>query len=120
MDNLTARKADHEKFAGLGIQLLGISADNPFSQKALADSLKLPYPLLSDFFGLEVTKRYGVLRAKAAGKDDYPEWVGRVPKRSFFLIDRQGIVRGRWTGEDMSVFPNDVLLKAAREMAAKN
>ena len=42
MDNLTARKAEHEKFAGLGIQILGISADNPFSQKALADSLSCP------------------------------------------------------------------------------
>jgi glutaredoxin-dependent peroxiredoxin len=119
MDNLTARKADYEKFAGLGIQILGISADNPFSQKALADSLKLPYPLLSDL-GLKTTRAYGVVYGKTTGKNDYPELAGLVPKRAFFLIDRQGIVQGRWIGEDMSVFPNEVLLKAAREVSAKN
>ncbi len=119
MDNLTARKADYEKFAGLGIQILGISVDNPFSQKALADSLKLPYPLLSDL-GLKTTRAYGVVYGKTTGKSDYPELAGLVSKRAFFLIDRQGIVRGRWIGEDMSVFPNEVLLKAAREVAAKN
>ena len=98
------------------MQVLGISADHPFSQKALAESLKLPYPLLSDFFGLGVIKRYGVLRGTAAGKDDYPEWAGRVAKRSFFLIDQKGVVRGKWMGEDMAVFPSDEILKAARRL----
>jgi peroxiredoxin len=98
------------------VQVLGISADHPFSQKALADSLKLPYPLLSDFFGLEVIKRYGVLRRPATGKDDYPEWVGRVAQRFFFLIDREGVVRGKWRGEDLAVFPSDEILKAARRL----
>jgi len=118
MDNLTARKADYEKFAGLGIQILGISADNPFSQKALADSLKLPYPLLSDQ-ALKATRAYGVVYGKTEGKTDYPEAVGLIAKRAFFLIDRHGIVRGRWIGEDLAVFPNEVLLKAAHEVAAK-
>lgn len=98
------------------MQVLGISSDHPFSQKALAESLKLPYPLLSDFFGLEVIKRYGVLRRLATPKDDYPEWAGRVAKRSFFLIDRDGIVRGKWMGEDLAVFSSDEILKAARRL----
>jgi glutaredoxin-dependent peroxiredoxin len=118
MDNLSARKAEYEKFDALGIQILGISADNPFSQKALADSLKLPYPLLSDQ-GLKATRAYGVVYGKTSGKTDYPEAVGLIAKRSFFLIDRQGIVRGRWIGEDLAVFPNEVLLKAARGLAAQ-
>ena len=118
MDNLSARKVDYAKFEQAGVQLLGISGNNPFSQKAVADSLKLPYPLLSDL-SLEVTKKYGVLYGSTPGtKDQYPI-AGLVPKRAFFLIDRQGIVRGRWLGEDMSVFPTDVLLKAAREVADK-
>jgi len=53
--NLSARKADYSKFQHLNVQVLAISADNPFSQKALADSLHLPYPLLSDL-GLQVTR----------------------------------------------------------------
>jgi peroxiredoxin len=97
--------------------VLGISADNPFSQKALADSLKLPYPLLSDFFGLGAIKAYGVLR-QPSQNDQYPEWAGRVAQRSFFLVDRAGIVRGKWIGEDMSVFPSEELLKVARQLGA--
>jgi peroxiredoxin len=118
MDNLSARKADHAKFEQAGVQILGISGNNPFSQKAIADSLKLPYPLLSDL-SLAVTKKYGVLYGSTPGtKDEYPV-AGLMPNRAFFLIDRGGIVRGRWLGEDMTVFPTDVLLKAARELAQK-
>jgi peroxiredoxin len=97
------------------VQVLGISADHTFSQKALAESLKLPYPLLSDFFDLGVIKRYGVLYG-TVGKNDYPQWAGRAAKRSYFLIDREGIVRGKWIGEDMAVFQSDEILKAAREL----
>ena len=118
MDNLSARKADFAKFQELGVQVLGISENNPFSQKTLADSLKLPYPLLSDRT-LEVTKRYGVLYGSAPGKIDYPHMVGRMAKRAFFLIDRDGIVRGRWIGEDLAVFPSGQILKAAQELGGK-
>ena len=50
MKNLSTRKADYSKFQDLNVQILAISSGNPFSQKALADSLQLPYPLLSDHF----------------------------------------------------------------------
>ena len=40
--------ADYSRFEALNVQILGISANNTFSQKTFADSLKLPYPLLSD------------------------------------------------------------------------
>jgi peroxiredoxin len=46
----------------LHAQLLGISASNPFSQKTFADSLKLSYPLLSDYPDLEVIRQYGMLQ----------------------------------------------------------
>jgi len=94
--------------------VLAISADNPFSQKALADSLHLPYPLLSDL-GLKVTRSYGVLYG-AVGKVEEPAFKDLIPKRAFFLVDQQGIVRGRWIGEDLVVFPSDILLKTAQEL----
>jgi hypothetical protein len=53
------------------------------------------------------------------GKIDYPGLEGLSTKRSFFLVDQQGIVRGRWIGEDLTVFPNEVLLKAVEEVAGK-
>ena len=96
-----ARKADYSKFQELNVQILGIGPNNSFSQKTFADSLKLPYPLLSDFPDLQVIRHYGVTR------------------RAFFLVDQQGVVRGRWWGESFDVFPTEELLKTAQAMAQK-
>lgn len=92
------------------MQILGISTNNPFSQKAFADSLKLPYPLLSDFPHLKVTQSYGGLN---------PNWISTTAQRWFFLIDRQGIIRAQWRGTVSEVFPNEPLLKAVREITGK-
>jgi peroxiredoxin len=43
-----ARKADYKRFEALGVQNLAVSANATFSQQTFAESLKLPYPLLSD------------------------------------------------------------------------
>jgi peroxiredoxin len=115
--NLSARKADYRRFQALNIQILGISPNNPFSQKVMADSLQLPYPLLSDVY-LKVIKAYGVLCTSASAMCD-PRFEGLLPLRSFFLVDKQGIVRGKWIGEGMAVFPSEVLLKGAQEVAQK-
>jgi hypothetical protein len=37
----------------------------------------------------------------------------------FFLVDKQGIVREKWIGEDLGVFPNEVLLKGAQQVAER-
>ncbi len=73
-----------------------------------ADSLQLPFPLLSDYPDLEVIRRYGVLAAN-----------GRYPHRFFFLIDQQGIIQGRWHDKDSEVFANEPLLKAVEEIAGE-
>ena len=97
------------------VQILGISRDNPFSQKLFADSLQLPYPLLSDFPDLRVTRQYGGLSLNATLAQ-----VG-IAERAFFLIDKEGIVRQRWLikGGEEVVFPSEPLLKAVREVVEK-
>ncbi len=102
--------ADYSKFEALNVQILGISANNPFSQKTFADSLKLPFPLLSDFPDLKVIRSYGGLN---------PQWAAMTAQRWFWLIDREGIVRGQWRGETSEVFPTEAILKAARGLAGK-
>ena len=92
------------------MQILGISSNNPFSQKTFADSLKLPYPLLSDFPNLKVIRSYGGLN---------PQWDMTTAQRWFFLIDQQGIVRGQWRASVSEVFPSEPILKLARELAEK-
>jgi peroxiredoxin len=113
--NLAARKADYSQFQTLHVQLLGISYNNPFSQKALADALALPYPLLSDM-DLQVIQAYGVVYGSTGAQVEYPSSVGRHAGRAFFLVDKAGMVRGKWIGEDLAVFANEVLLKAAQEV----
>lgn len=78
---------------------------------------------------MKTTKAYGVEYGAtscvpttpgcATQKIDYPGMEGRVAKRSFFLIDKQGIVRGKWIGEDLAVFSTEAFLKAAQEIAGK-
>jgi len=113
--NLSARKADYPKFQEMNVQILGISTNHPFSQKTLAESFQLPYPLLSDFPDLQVTRLYG-------GLSGNPTLAKHgIAERAFFLIDMQGIVRQQWLvqgGEDV-VFSSEPLLKAVREVAGK-
>jgi len=107
--NLSARKADYGKFQELNVQTLGIAASNPFSQRTLADSLKLPYPLLSDFPQLKTIRSYGVLSEQRE----------ITARRSFFLVDQQGIVRGKWLPDEAAVFPSETVLEAARTLVKK-
>jgi len=88
----------------------------------------LPYPLLSDPL-LKTTKAFGVVhlctrclsvrQGSDRQKKDDPGLEGSVAKRTFFLIDKQRIVRGKWIGEDLAVFSSEAFLKAAREIAGK-
>jgi peroxiredoxin len=113
--NLSARKADYSKFQALNVQIVAISTNHPFSQKTFAESLQLPSPLLSDFPDLRMTRQYGGVSLNATLAQ-----VG-IAERSFFLIDREGIVRQRWLikGGEEVVFPREPLLKAVQEIAGK-
>ncbi len=105
-----ARKADYKRFEALGIQNLGVSANLTFSQQTFAESLKLPYPLLSDFPDRKVMRSYGVLDEKTM-----------LANRSFFLIDPQGIMRKKWIIEngETTVVYSDTLLRGIQEVLGK-
>ena len=105
-----ARKADFKRFEALGVQNLGISANLTFSQQTFAESLKLPYPLLSDFPERKTMRSYGVLNEKTMNAH-----------RSFFLIDPQGIVRKKWLIENgpTTVVYSDRLLPEIVEVVGK-
>lgn len=92
------------------MQILGLSSNNPFSQRTFADSLQLPFPLLSDFPHLKTIQAYGGLTR---------DWKMTTAQRWFFLIDKGGIVRGQWRGSATEVFPSEAILKVAREHSGK-
>jgi peroxiredoxin len=108
---VAAREADYSTFQELNVQVLGISANNPFSQKAFADSLKLVHPLLSDHPDLKVIRSYGVLQ-------HYVNEPSRLTaRRAFFLIDQEGIVQGRWLPEKQAeLFPSEPIMERVREI----
>lgn len=105
-----ARKADYKRFEALNVQILGMSANMTFSQQTFADSLKLPYPLLSDFPERKVIRSYGVLNEKQM-----------TANRSFFLIDPQGVIRKKWIIENpgTTVVYSPTLLKDIAEIVGK-
>ena len=89
MANLMERRDDFDRFEGLGIQVLGISLDHAYSQAAFAQSLGLTFPLLSDFPHGRTVRAYGI--------DYYEGEAKRLYARpSFFLVDKEGILRGYW------------------------
>jgi peroxiredoxin len=68
-------------FQAENTEVVGISANVPFSQKAFADFAKIVYPLLSDRDG-KIMQAYGVY--------DEPR---RLAKRSYIIIDKEGVIR---------------------------
>jgi hypothetical protein len=40
-------------------------------------------------------------------------------QRAFFLVDKDGIIRGRWLGTVTDVFPIEPILEAARAIGGK-
>lgn len=91
-----------------------MSVDFNDANKAFAEKLGLTYPLLSDA-RRQVSREYGVLYDDPAMADD-PK---KIPiylraKRSWFVIDKQGVVRFAQINAPQDILPNDELLEVLR------
>ena len=84
----------------LNAQVIGISVNDPFTNKAFSEKNRLPFPILSDY-KREVTRTYEVELPNFAGLNGYT-----VAKRSIFIIDSKGIVRYVWVSDNPAVEPN--------------
>ena len=87
------------QFNSLNAQVVGISVDSPFSNKAFASQNQLTFPLLSDYTR-SVSAMYGGLHEDFAGLKGYS-----AAKRAVFVLDGQGIVRYVWVSENPGVEP---------------
>jgi len=101
--------------------VLGIGINHAYSQKAFAASLELPYPLLSDYPDGKTIRAYGVDYYEGQTKRFYA-------RRSFFLIDKEGIVRGFWGQRPMNpdeiwapdpLVSSEPILDLARELVQR-
>jgi peroxiredoxin len=84
----------------LQAQVIGVSVNDPWSNKGFAERNMLAFPLLSDY-RRDVVKLYNIELKNFAGMKDYT-----VAKRSVFILDKEGIVRYKWVSDDPSVQPN--------------
>ena len=90
-------------------QVVGISVNDPFSNKAFAEKNRLTFPILSDY-NRQVIKTYGVETPDFGGLKGYT-----VAKRSIFIVDKIGIVRYVWTTEDLTIEPDYTEVENALE-----
>jgi peroxiredoxin len=88
------------RLINLKAQVIGISVNEPFSNKAFAEKNKLPFPILSDY-KREVIKTYDVEMPDFAGLKGYT-----TAKRSIFILDKNSVIRYVWITEDPAIEPN--------------
>jgi len=86
-------------FSKLGAQVIGISVDGPFSNKAFAEANKVTFPVLSDYTKA-VIRKYGIVHDGFAGLKGYI-----TAYRSVFVLSADGIVRYAWVSENPGVEP---------------
>jgi peroxiredoxin len=85
--------------------VVAISVNDPFTNKAFADMNKLPFPILSDYTR-ETIKKYKIFHDDFAGLKGYA-----AAKRSVFVLDRNGIVRYKWVSDDPGKEPDYAAIK---------
>ena len=91
---------DIAKLEEIGAQVLGISVNDPFSNKAFHEDNVLNFPLLCDY-NRNVVKKYNVYHENFAGLEGYV-----AAKRSVFILDSEGIVKYKWVSENPGVEPD--------------
>jgi len=75
---MKAFQQDLQRLEATDTQVLGVSMDSPFANKAFADQIGVTFPLLSDWGG-EISHKYGVY------VDEY-----KAARRVNFLIGKDG------------------------------
>ena len=99
-------------YSGLNTVVYGISGDNPFAQEAWAQKEKISITLLSDYEH-KVAKDYGVVYDSFLPERNLG--MGGVPKRSAFVIDKNGVIQHAEVREDARELPDFEKIKAKLE-----
>jgi glutaredoxin-dependent peroxiredoxin len=105
MELLRDRGRELEK---AGVRAMAASRDSAWSHVAWMQALDLDFPLLSDWNG-DAVRSFGIARDYRGMRD--------VARRTAFLIDADGTVRGAWAYEDGEVPDFDELISAAQALS---
>ncbi len=90
----------YEEMNGLGAQVIAISNDGPFANKAFAEKHNFNFPLLGDYTSKTI-RDYGILMPDLLHIKDY-----NAAKRSVFVINEDGKIGYKWVSEDPLKEPN--------------
>jgi peroxiredoxin len=96
-------------YSGMNAAVYGISGDNPFAQEAWAQKEKITVPLLSDYEH-KVAKAYDVMYDSFLPQLNLG--MAGVPKRSAFVIDKNGMIQYVESNDDAKQLPNFDKIKA--------
>jgi peroxiredoxin len=98
-------------FNALNAQVIGISVDSPYAQKAFADANGLTFTLLSDY-NREAVRAFDVQDPNFAGGT-----LPGVAMRSVFVLDAKGVVRYKWVAPAQATEPDYAEVQAAVKAA---
>ena len=91
------------EYSGMNAEVYGISGDNPFAQEAWAKKENIGVTLLSDYEH-RVAKDYGVVYDSFLPQINLG--MGGVPKRSAFIVDKNGVIQYSESNDDAKQLPN--------------
>jgi glutaredoxin-dependent peroxiredoxin len=91
-----------------GVRVFGVSHDSPWTHIAWAQTLDLNFPLLSDW-NAEAVRGFDIAFEFRGLRD--------VSRRSAFLVDKGGTVRGAWAYATDEVPDFDELLQGAQALS---
>jgi peroxiredoxin len=97
------------EYSAMNATVYGISGDNPFAQEAWAQKEKITVPLLSDYEH-KIAKEYDVMYDSFLPQMNLG--MSGVPKRSAFIVDRNGVIQYAASNDDARELPNFDEIKA--------
>ncbi|MDF1862169.1 MAG: redoxin domain-containing protein [Verrucomicrobiales bacterium] len=102
------------EYADLNAEVFGISGDNPFAQQNWAEKEGIEITLLSDY-------EHTAAEAYDVAYDSFlPEknlHMGGVPKRSAFVIDKDGVIQYAESSDNPGDLPNfDAIKETLKEL----
>jgi peroxiredoxin len=106
---MCSQSAELQNYAGMNATVYGISGDNPFAQEAWAKKENISVTLLSDYEH-KVAKEYDVIYDSFLPQINLG--MGGVPKRSAFIVDRDGVIQYAESSDDAKELPNFDKIKA--------
>ena len=98
-----------DQFNSVNAQVLGISVDSSFSQKAWAEQNNLNFPILSDF-ERKAVGQYDVPIPNFAGMEGFV-----AANRAVFIVDKSGNIAYSWLAPNPGVEPDYDEIKSALE-----